>query len=100
MWRTSEIRGRSPVFGAARRGGTRRSLGLEAGTDAALPPADLEGISMRKLTIVAGLVLTGASACGRSGTGGPPHALGQTSFESPPPGHPAGSAPAGGGARA
>ena len=27
---------------------------------------------MRKLTIVAGLVLTGASACGRSGTGGPP----------------------------
>lgn len=55
---------------------------------------------MRKLTIVAGLVLAGASACGRSGTGGPPHALGQTSFESPPPGNRAGSAMAGGAAGA
>ncbi|HEX7489848.1 MAG TPA: hypothetical protein VF341_13130, partial [Anaeromyxobacteraceae bacterium] len=55
---------------------------------------------MRKLTIVAGLVVAGASACGRSGTGGPPHAVGQTSFESPPPGNRAGSATAGGAAGA
>ena len=43
---------------------------------------------MRTQTILLGLVLAGASAsaCGSSGSGGAPHAVGETSFESPPPG--------------
>src|SRR6266568_95016 len=86
MWTTSEIRGCSADFGAAQRTAARRSGRLDAGTGAALPRGTFRGISMRTLTIVVGLVLTGASACSRSGTSGAPHAPGQTSFESPPPG--------------